>query len=119
VQQGKFEAALNEARKVRPSLKNRPLIRLGVVFAASGDKEEAKKILKEGESLALERHELNYFIAAIYSELGDNDEAFRWLSKAIDAYSNAAIDLKVDPRFDKLRKDPRFTALLGRMKLVP
>jgi eukaryotic-like serine/threonine-protein kinase len=119
VQQGRFGDALSEARKVRHSFKDvRPRIRLGVVFAASGEIEDAKKILEEGEKAALERNELNYFIAALYVALKDNDKAILWLSKAFDEHSNAVIDLNFDPRFDGLRQDPRFEELLGRLKLV-
>jgi hypothetical protein len=56
-------------------------------------------------------------IARIYTVLGNKDEAFVWLEKAYDERSAYLVNLPVDPTFDSLRPDPRFTDLLRRVGL--
>ena len=57
------------------------------------------------------------FFGEINARLGNKDEAFKWLSKAIDEKENGIDLLKVHPGYDNLRLDPRFDALLRRMNL--
>ena len=54
----------------------------------------------------------------IYMGLGDKDQAFEWFNKTFEENPYRIAWLKVDPRFDSLRSDPRFADLLRRMKLV-
>jgi hypothetical protein len=49
--------------------------------------------------------------------LGDRDRAFAWLDKAYDARAWDLVHLNVDMRFDGVRADPRFDALLHRVGL--
>jgi tetratricopeptide (TPR) repeat protein len=120
LKQRKNQEALAEMLKARP-LVNRPrqLARIGYVYAAAGKKDEAIKILEEMKGLTGERYDLGSYIASIYAALGNKEQAFAWLEKALDDRDNAVIDLKVDPRFDALRSDPRFTELLRRVRLTP
>ena len=50
-------------------------------------------------------------------ELGDNDRAFQWFDKAIEARSLFSNEIKVEPMYDSLHSDPRFAALLKKMNL--
>jgi eukaryotic-like serine/threonine-protein kinase len=120
VQQKKLTEALAEARKAKALIQNnfRQLTRLGGLFAAAGDTEEATKILVEAKKLASKRPILAHNIALIYAGLGNTTEAITWLTKSVDEFDNTVVDLRVDPRFDTLRQDPRFAAVLGRMKLL-
>lgn len=52
-----------------------------------------------------------------YLGLGDNEQAFAWLSRAFDEQSNILQWVKVDPFFDPLRGDPRFAGLVRRVGL--
>jgi serine/threonine-protein kinase len=117
VQQQKFTEALAEARIARLLIQNPgQLARLGAIFAAAGDRKEATEILVEVQGVSTKR--VKYFTACIYAVLGNSNEAIAWLTKAVDEFDTNVIDLKVDPRFDSLRQDARFTALLGRMHLL-
>ena len=51
----------------------------------------------------------------IYAGLNENDEAFRYLEDAYRERAAWMVFLKVDPRLDNLRSDPRFQNLLRRM----
>ena len=55
-------------------------------------------------------------IAEIYIGLGNKDQAFDWLHRAIDQ-KDWTVFLKSDPLFDSLRSDPRFSELLRRVHL--
>ncbi len=57
-------------------------------------------------------------IALFYSLVGDRDEAFKWLDKAVQERSGAIYTLKVSPEWDNIRDDPRFTALLRQVRLA-
>jgi TolB-like protein len=49
-----------------------------------------------------------YTLVEAYVNLERDDEALAWLQKAADAHDIEIVFLKVDPRFDRLRKNPRF-----------
>jgi adenylate cyclase len=51
----------------------------------------------------------------IYPALGETDAAFEWLRAAYRERFSLLVLLELDPRFDNLRTDPRFTSLLGRI----
>jgi hypothetical protein len=59
--------------------------------------------------------DLAYHIAVFYVDLGDNDEAFRWLATAYRQRSGEICLLGADPRFDQLRSDPRFKELMEKL----
>jgi hypothetical protein len=54
-------------------------------------------------------------IASIYAGLGEKEEALAWLEEGFKERSFQLQFLKVDPRFDALRDDPRFANLLQRI----
>ena len=51
----------------------------------------------------------------LYARLGDADKAIAWLNRALDEQPDRMLWLKVDPRLESLRGDPRFAALLARL----
>ena len=59
-----------------------------------------------------------YGIAAVHAYRGEIDEAFRWLDRAYRGHVYGMLDLKTDPLLRNLRGDPRFQALLSRMRLT-
>jgi TolB-like protein/Tfp pilus assembly protein PilF len=119
VQQGKNSEGVGEFRTVvelsgrNPSL----LPLLGFGYASAGDRANAEAILKEMSSDSGDRPELPFETALIYIGLGDNDRAFEWLERAFEARSWQLGFLKVEPFFDPIRSDPRYTDLLRRIGL--
>jgi serine/threonine-protein kinase len=59
----------------------------------------------------------SFSMALVHLGLGNRDEALSLLEKAPDELFYSALYIGVDPRFDDLRGEPRFKAVLGRMNL--
>jgi len=88
---------------------------LGEAYAAAGHREDAHKILEQLKEISKQRYITPYVVGRIYAALGKKDEAFRWLELAYQERAAWMVFLKVDPRLDGLRPDPRFQDLLRRM----
>ena len=58
-------------------------------------------------------------MASAYAELHENDEAFKYLERSYEERSPCLPGLRADPRFDSVRHDARFTAMLRRLQLAP
>ena len=121
LQKGKYEEAIaefQEAITLSGSPQDQESIGdLGYSYAVSGRKAEAMKVVSELRELSKGKYISPYHIALIYVGLGQKNQAFEWLNKAIKEPGLFLVHLKVDPRFDSLRSDPRFTTLLKKMGL--
>jgi len=85
--------------------------------AVAGNRIEAQKILDELIQRSEKTYVPAYSCAYIFAGLGIKDRAFEYLEKAYEEKSTGMILLKVDPKLDSLRDDPRFDALLEKMQL--
>jgi tetratricopeptide (TPR) repeat protein len=87
---------------------------LANIYGRMGRTREARELLADvlrgGDTAA-------YNAAIAYVGLGEMDEAFRWLNRAVDARTGAFNEVNADPIFDTLRRDPRFSMLLRRVGL--
>ena len=86
----------------------------GFIAAWLGRRAEA---LKAAEMLSQPPNPDRRSVALIYFALGDKDRGFEWLTKSLDARELTARNTKVDPSFDNVRSDPRFQALVSRLKI--
>jgi TolB-like protein/Flp pilus assembly protein TadD len=94
------------------------LASMGRAYAVSGKPNEARKILQELTARAKQRYVPSYQIALVHTGLGDKDKAFESLEKAFEERSTLLTYLKMDPRFDSLRGDPRFKSMLRRLNFL-
>jgi serine/threonine protein kinase/Flp pilus assembly protein TadD len=90
---------------------------LGHAYALSGDRDKANKALDELREMSRRSYVSPYLFAVVYVGLGDKEQAFASLDKAVQDRSFFLIWLKVEPLFDPLRADPRFQDLLQRIGL--
>lgn len=88
----------------------------GYVYAVSGKRDKAKRVLGQLDELSEETYTPEYGRAVIYTGLGDKDKAMEWLEKAYNQRCFLTW-LKVDPIFDPLRDDDRFQSLLEKLGL--
>ena len=106
--------AIDELKMLRDREKNWPavVVELGYAYAASGQKDELRIILKELKELSAHRYISPYYMAAIFVARGEHDEAIKWLRTAVDERDPNIPFLKVEPKFDGLRSDPRYAEVL-------
>jgi len=117
---GMYAEAINEFQTgVKLSGSPLMLALLGHAYAASGKKEEAQKVLNDLQQLPAERYVSPYTVAAIYAGLGDEEQTYKWLEKAVEERDVWLMNLKVDPVFAKLRPNRKFGDLLARIRLRP
>lgn len=115
---GRFPDAIIRFRKayeVAPTPLH--LANLGHAYARNGNRSDALKILAQLSVLSKTRYVSSYTFALVYLGLADKEKAFAWLQKAATERSQALTTVKVDPVFDDLRSDPRFTVLLRQIGL--
>jgi len=91
---------------------------LAHAYAISGNQAEARRLLRELTDQSSQRFVSSYSLAAIHVGLGERDAAFELLEKALRERDRGMAWIKVAPRLDPLRADPRFTDILRRMKLI-
>jgi tetratricopeptide (TPR) repeat protein len=108
-QMGRYDDAVSVLKRIGPLGEGS----LGYVYGVSGRTTEARDIERRlrdrpGDPPALD-------LAIVYVGLGQSDAAFTWLDRAYEQLSYQLIYLKVDPRFDSLRADPRYAALVRRI----
>jgi tetratricopeptide (TPR) repeat protein len=109
----KPEAALHAMERERNATWRR--IGLPFVYHALGRKQEADAALSE---LIDKNHDdAPYQIAEVHAFRGEPDKAFAWLERAYSHRDPGLTELKSDPLLKNLRADPRYKALLLRMRL--
>ena len=110
-QKGMYQEAIAEMQKGGPDFPIR-LGTLGHVYALKGDRRYAQKLLDEVKNNPLRTSDVAY----IYLGLGQKDQALEWLEKTYQArFPWLAFQIKLDPRLNRLRADPRFQDVMRRM----
>jgi tetratricopeptide (TPR) repeat protein len=88
---------------------------LGWLYAASGAKEEARKILEQMRKASAKRYVPRESLILIYSALDMKDEAFEALERLFRDGSGHLANMMLDARLDNLRSDPRYMNLVRRI----
>src|SRR5947209_8961364 len=112
VQRGDGEAALREAQSEPDEGYRRFLIALA--HYVRGDRNAADAALSE--LIQYGRDTLAYQIAEVYAVRGETDKAFEWLQISYDNHDTGTLAILVDPLLHGLRDDPRYKALVAKMK---
>lgn len=95
------------------------LMDLGRAHARLGHRAEAGQVLRDLEAFSSRAFPAPFQIAVVHAALGERDRAFAALDEALEARSWYMTWLPVDPSLDPVRADPRFAALLQRMRSEP
>jgi TolB-like protein/tetratricopeptide (TPR) repeat protein len=111
-------AAYEEGNRVGGGVAG-PSFGLAHLAIAEGDEAEGRRILAELTAARATRVVSAWGIAALHASLGDVDETFAWLEAAIAERASGMILLRVHPRFDSIRGDPRYGAMLEQVGLSP
>jgi tetratricopeptide (TPR) repeat protein len=90
-------------------------VTLAQLYAASGQKEEARRMIDDLQRDPLVTDQVYRGLALVYTALGENDRAFEFFEKSYERHEESILTLKVDPKVDPLRSDPRFEVLLKKI----
>ena len=121
IEKGMFGDAVVAARKGLKlySANSRLISYLAYALAKSGRRAEARAELAALLKLSAERYVPPYNVAMIYNGLGERDETLAWLERAVEQRDPRMTSLKVEPKWNNLRADPRFQDLLRRVGFTP
>jgi TolB-like protein/Tfp pilus assembly protein PilF len=117
VYQGLYDKGIQEIQK---SYGEDPAVspELAYVYAVKGDLGKARRILERLQSISRTAPVAAHHFALIYLGLGEKENALAWLDKARQQRSPMMAWLKVDPRFDNVRPDPRFQEMMRKVGLL-
>jgi TolB-like protein/Tfp pilus assembly protein PilF len=121
-QKGEFDQAIAALKEAVARSGRAPFMmaELARTYAVAGRRDEAQAIMTTltttdggGSHLSAQYH------TYVYAALGNYDLAFEWLDKAFAEREQNVLWARVDPRFDRLRSDPRFDAYIRRVPPRP
>jgi TolB-like protein/Tfp pilus assembly protein PilF len=117
VEMGKYEDAIAELEQARSLAGDTPRTLSGLAYACARahQRGRAMDFLDRLQKLSTHRYVPPFDVAVVHAALGERDLAFQWLDKAYEDRHPWLVMLKVTPKVDSLRSDPRFAALLERI----
>jgi len=119
ITEARFGEAIAFARRSEKLGRPMPLCVMRAQFDASGAYEKPFLETRLAQLRAEPNHEFAYpvDIAETYAMLGQNDQAFAWLDKAVERRATHITSFHLFAGFDGVRDDPRFIALAHRIGL--
>lgn len=117
-EQGMFPEAIALFLKAQ-QITGAPQPGLAVTYARVGRTSKARQILEDLKQVSATRYIPAEEIASVYVALGDKDEAFKWLNRALDDHGGAVPSILARPEFRSLYSNPRFRELIQRIGLDP
>jgi len=90
---------------------------MGAAYAKMGERERAMEIIREFERrLPTDKGgSISFFTAAVYSALGDKQEALMWLNKAYNNHDMEMPWLLTEPQFYNLHNEPEFRKIASEL----
>ena len=118
---GMLPQAIAEFQRANTLFPGNPtlMMALGGSHALLGDKAQARSYLAALKNLSKQQYVPAVYMVGIAAELGDKDEAFRWLDQAVEDRCDYVIYLGHEPAIDNLRADPRFRDFVQHIGLTP
>jgi TolB-like protein/tetratricopeptide (TPR) repeat protein len=115
----RFEESVTALRRAVELSDEFPLMLgwLGLALGRGGHTADATRLLERLREIAGHRFVLPTSFAWLHLGLGDIDEAFAWMERAVYRNDEWVHPLKTYPFLDPLRSDPRFHALMRKISL--
>ncbi|MDP9202433.1 MAG: tetratricopeptide repeat protein [Gemmatimonadota bacterium] len=110
------ERVLREALALAPECGSYTKATLAYSLAAAGDPSYAREIAAQLEETRKSEYVSPVELATVYIALRDSQRALDWIEAAVDDRRGWSAYLRVHPILDPLRDEPRFAALVDRMK---
>jgi tetratricopeptide (TPR) repeat protein len=88
---------------------------LALAYAAAGKRARAQQILEEFEEKAQREYITALPLAWAHMAVGDLDGTFAWLDKMYEEHNPELIWMNQQPRYDRLRGDPRWHELMRKI----
>jgi TolB-like protein len=117
-QQASMDIAAQEFRKAS-SLSNGHYgsAALGHLYAIEGKRADAQQVLDDLDAQRKHRYVSPFERAVLYAGMGDHQKAIDQLEQAYAERSLSAQSMRFDPRFNDVRKEPRYLALAKKLHL--
>ena len=116
-EKGQFAEAISLYTKSQEAT-HLPSSGLAITYVRMGRPIEAQNILAQLLQAREKRYVSAPLIAAVYTALGDKEEAFRWLERASAEHSGILQWIAFLPEFRALHSDERFPQLLQRIGVL-
>lgn len=111
-------ALVNQLVKQFPEVESPRLDAIQAISCLNTNKPDETRRIIEKLAKKSELHTAgsqSYYLAMIYAQMGEINDAFQWLEKAYNNHEVEMYWLKVEPPFEPLRSDPRFKELLDKV----
>jgi TolB-like protein/tetratricopeptide (TPR) repeat protein len=119
LQRGDFSQAVDQLKSAIAlgGGNGRGTVLLAHAYAAMNQVDDAREVF--AKSLEACKRISPIDLVLYFTAIGDKEKAFEWLERAYLDQDAELIWLSVDPIYDRVRQDPRFTAFLARMVSPP
>jgi tetratricopeptide (TPR) repeat protein len=118
IEKGMMDKAIEEGHKtVEVNPHSRSFSYLGYALAKAGREREARDELNKILALSKERWISPYSTALLYNGLNDREQSLSWLEKGLTERDPRMVFLKVEPKWNNLRDDPKFQKILAAVGL--
>ena len=114
-----FDSAIKDYQSALELSHNNPnfLAALGHAYASSGNTAGAHNILDTLFVVNKQEPVSPFFFALVYTGLNDKENALKWLERSFEEKSGSVRYLKMEPRLQSLRNEPRYIALMKKIGL--
>lgn len=115
IRRGEYDLALQHLGQVSSLTPGSEAYR-GQAYALAGRRRDAEAEIERLVAESQRRYVSAYDICTIHAALGNRDETFDWLERAVDERSQLIGWLPWDPVFDGIRSDPRYRAAISALR---
>jgi tetratricopeptide (TPR) repeat protein len=119
---GRYDEAIAEYKRASASYSDHPFFEAEIAqaeIAAGRAAAGRRRLARLRARMSSPGSQVTPYMLALINARLDRNEAFLWLAREFEARSARVLVLKVDPRVDPLRSDPRFPTFLQKLGLQP